>query len=88
VISEVKLMLEGIRGAFSKLAENIKTRSLSEKDIERYVNEFKLQLVSNDVALEVAEKICEELSKKLRSMRFKRFGEVGEEVIFGGQVNA
>jgi len=73
-------MLEGIRGAFSKLVENIKTRSLSEKDIDRYVNEFKLQLVSNDVALEVAEKICEELSEKLRSMKFKRFGEVEEEV--------
>ena len=73
-------MLEGIRGAFSRLVENVKTRSLSEKDIERYVNEFKLQLVSNDVALEVADKLGEELSKKLRSMRFKRFGGAEEEV--------
>ena len=73
-------MLEGVRGAFSRLVENIKTKRLSEKDIERYVNEFKLQLVSNDVALEVAEKLGEELSKRLRSMRFKRFGGVEEEV--------
>ena len=73
-------MLEGVRGAFSRLVESVKTRSLSEKDIERYVNEFKLQLVSNDVALEVAEKLVDELSKKLRSMRFKRFGGVEEEV--------
>ena len=73
-------MLEGVRGTFSRLVENIKTRSLSEKDIERYVNEFKLQLVSNDVALEVAEKLGDELSKKLKSMRFKRFGGVEEEV--------
>jgi len=73
-------MLEGVRGAFSRLVENIKTKSLSEKDVERYVNEFKLQLVSNDVALEVAEKLGEELSKRLRSMRFKRFGGAEKEV--------
>ena len=73
-------MLEGVRGAFSRLVENIKTKRLSEKDVERYVNEFKLQLVSNDVALEVAEKLGEELSKRLRSMRFKRFGGAEEEV--------
>lgn len=73
-------MLEGVKRAFTGIAEKIKTSSLSEKDVERYVEDFKLQLIANDVAVEVAEKICEDLAEALRSLRFKRFSSPEEDV--------
>ncbi len=73
-------MLEGVKKAFTGIAEKIKTAGLSEKDVERYVEDFKLQLIANDVAVEVAEKICEALAEELRSLRFRRFSSPEKDV--------
>lgn len=73
-------MLEGVKKAFIGISEKIRTAGLSEKDVERYVEDFKLQLIANDVAVEVAEKICEDLAEELRSLRFRRFSSPEEYV--------
>ena len=68
-------MLDGLRSAFKGLVEAVGTKALSEKDVERYVEDFKLQLIANDVAVEVAEEIGKNFSEKLREIRFKRFSD-------------
>lgn len=73
-------MLDGLRRAFSGLAERVKTSGLSEKDVERFVEDFKLQLISSDVAVEVAEKLGERLAEELRGTRFKRFSDPSSQV--------
>ncbi|MCX8187346.1 MAG: signal recognition particle-docking protein FtsY [Nitrososphaeria archaeon] len=66
-------MLEGIRRLFGELIKELGTRTLSEKEIQEHVEDFKFQLVANDVALEVAEKLGEMLEDKLRELRLRRF---------------
>lgn len=66
-------MLDGIRKLFGELVRELSTKTLSEKEIRSYVENFKIQLASNDVALEVAEKLGEMLAINLRELRLKRF---------------
>lgn len=73
-------MLEGVRRAFEGLVEKLKTAELSEKEVEKYVEEFKLQLIASDVAVEVAEKMGDALAEVLRSMRFRRLSDPSEQV--------
>ncbi len=74
-------MLEGIKKAFKDVAEALKTRSLSEKEIQEYVEDFKLKLIMNDVAVEVAEKLGEELARKLKPLKLSRFGDSSKEIL-------
>jgi fused signal recognition particle receptor len=74
-------MLDGIRRALEGVAEALKTRRLSEGEIREHVEEFKLMLISNDVAVEVAEKLGEELAERLRLIRVRRFGDGEGEVM-------
>ncbi|MEM4535640.1 MAG: signal recognition particle-docking protein FtsY [Nitrososphaerota archaeon] len=66
-------MFESLKKAFTQIVERAKTTSLSEKDIEKYVDEFRLELISCDVAVEVVEKLSEKLRVELSQLRFKRF---------------
>lgn len=74
-------MLEGVRKAFKDVAESLKTRSLSEKEIQEHVEDFKLKLIMNDVAVEVAEKLGEELARKLKTLKLRRFGGSSQEIL-------
>ncbi len=73
-------MLEGIKKAFASLADRIKTITLSESEIKKYVEEFRLQLIANDVAVEVADKLAMEVTKRLQKLKVPRFSE-HEEVV-------
>ncbi len=73
-------MLEGIKGIFKEALKELGTRTLSEKEIREYVENFKLQLVGNDVAVEVAERLGEALAAKLKELRFKRFEDSSSEI--------
>ncbi len=68
-------MFENLKKAFSSFVEKIRMTQLSEKDIERFIEEFKLQLISSDVAVEVVEKLGEKLREELSELRFRRFTE-------------
>ena len=74
-------MLDGIRRALESVAEALKTRRLSEEEIREHVEEFKLMLISNDVAVEVAERLGEELAERLKLIRVRRFGDGEGEVM-------
>jgi fused signal recognition particle receptor len=74
-------MLDGIRRALESVAEALKTRRLSKEEIREHVEEFKLMLISNDVAVEVAERLGEELAERLRLLRVRRFGDGEGEVM-------
>ncbi|MEM2909859.1 MAG: signal recognition particle-docking protein FtsY [Nitrososphaerota archaeon] len=74
-------MLEGIKKAFASLTDKIKTTTLSESEIEKHVESFKLQLISNDVAVDVAEKLAAEVVERLKTIKVPRFSERREAVM-------
>lgn len=74
-------MLDGLKKAFANLVDRIKTTTISESDIEKYVEDFKLQLIASDVAVEVAEKLTTEVAERLRTVKVPRFSEHKEAVL-------
>lgn len=74
-------MLEGIKKAFANLTDRIKTTTLSESEIEKHVEDFKLQLIANNVAVEVAEKLAMEVTKRLKTLKVPRFSEHKEAIM-------
>lgn len=73
-------MFENLKKAFNEILERVKTTSLSEKEIEKYVEEFRLQLISCDVAVEVVDKLSEKLRVEISQLRFKRFADPSGQV--------
>lgn len=68
-------MLEGLRRAFSGFSERLLSSSLSPKEASEILEDFKLQLVGNDVSLEAAERLCQEIESRLREARLPRLGD-------------
>ena len=71
-------MFEKLRSGVNGLVQKISQRDLSEKDIGRVLDEFLLVLVQNDVAYEVAKKICDSLREKLEVTQVRRFADAAE----------
>ncbi|MEM4675926.1 MAG: signal recognition particle-docking protein FtsY, partial [Nitrososphaerota archaeon] len=63
------------------LTDRIKTTTLSESEIKKHVEDFKLQLIANDVAVEVAEKLAMEVTERLKTLKVPRFSEHKEAII-------
>lgn len=62
---------QGLRGVVDRISKS----ELSEKDLEPILWDLQLQLISNDVAVGVADKVCEELKERLMGVSFPRFGD-------------
>ena len=62
---------QGLRG----VVERISKSELSEKDLEPIMWDLHLQLIANDVAVAVADKICQDLKKRLEGVALPRFGD-------------
>jgi len=62
---------QGLRG----VVERISKSELTDKDLDPLLWELQLQLIANDVAVEVAEKICAELRERLKGEAAPRFGD-------------
>jgi fused signal recognition particle receptor len=73
-------MLDGLRRAFSSLAERFSTTQLSPSELRSILEDFKIQLAANDVSIEAAEKIAEIIDERLRSLRFPRFSDRGSTI--------
>jgi fused signal recognition particle receptor len=71
-------LFEKLRSGVNGLVQKISQRELSEKDIGRVLDEFLLVLVQNDVAYEVAKKICDSLREKLEVTQVRRFADAAE----------
>jgi fused signal recognition particle receptor len=65
-------MLEKLSNTFSTLVEKISTEELSEKKLDSLLEDFKISLLENDVALTVTDRIAEELKKKISGNRVGR----------------
>jgi fused signal recognition particle receptor len=65
-------MFEKLRKGFDKLVNKIITTELTEKNLRPVLEEFKIALIENDVALPVAERLCEEMIKRLNGLQVKR----------------
>ncbi len=68
-------MLEGLRKALGKFVEKITTVELNPKNIGPILEELKIRLLENDVALDVADEICQSLLEELTGTRVKRTGD-------------
>ena len=67
--------IEKKRGIFSKLSSKVKTSTIKTEHIEEIFEELELILLENNVALEVVDKIKENLIKDLEGVEVKR-GEI------------
>jgi fused signal recognition particle receptor len=62
---------QGLKGVVDKISKS----ELSDKDLEPILWDLQLQLISNDVAVEVAQRVCDELKGRLAGIQFARFGD-------------
>ncbi|MEM0057473.1 MAG: signal recognition particle-docking protein FtsY [Candidatus Bathyarchaeia archaeon] len=65
-------MFEKLKSGLSSLVNKITTTELKAENLRPILSEFKLTLIENDVAVPVAERICEELERRLNGMQVKR----------------
>jgi len=54
------------------LIKLVKEKKLTDSDVEKILQELQIALLENDVALEVAEKICDDVKKELLGKNVKR----------------
>jgi len=65
-------MFEKLKAGLSGLVNKITTTELKAKQLQPILSDFKLSLVENDVAFPVAERICDEMEKRLDGLEVKR----------------
>ena len=65
-------MFERLKSGLSSLISKITTTELKPENLHPILSEFKLNLIENDVAVPVAERICEEMEKRLNGVQVKR----------------
>ena len=68
-------MFEKLRQGLSGIVERISRGEISEEDLDPILWDLQLQLISNDVAVDVAARVCEELKERLKDVAFPRFGD-------------
>ncbi len=68
-------MFEKLRKGLRGVVERISKSELSEKELEPVLWDLQLQLISNDVSVEVAERVCSELKERLTGEQATRFGD-------------
>jgi len=68
-------MFERLRDKLSGFVDLISTTELKAEKLRPILWEFKLALLENDVAMVVADRICEEIEKKLTGRQVKRMGD-------------
>ncbi len=65
-------MFEKLKAGLNSLVNKITTTELTAEKLKPILEEFKLNLVENDVAFPIAEKICNELVNRLEGLQIKR----------------
>lgn len=66
-------MFEGLKRSIGKLVDSVVKTELKGEELDSLLWDFKLALIENDVALSVADQICEEAKRKLVGLEVKRF---------------
>jgi fused signal recognition particle receptor len=65
-------MFEKLKSGFKGLVSKVTTTELKEENLTPILSDFKMSLAENDVAYQVADKICGELEKRLTGVQVKR----------------
>ncbi|MEM3700224.1 MAG: signal recognition particle-docking protein FtsY [Candidatus Bathyarchaeia archaeon] len=65
-------MFERLKSGLKGLVNKVTTTELKAENLRSLLSEFKINLVENDVAFPVAEKICNEMEKRLDGVQVKR----------------
>ena len=65
-------MFEKLKAGLSGLVNKITITELKAKQLQPILSDFKLSLVENDVAFPVAERICDEMERRLDGVEVKR----------------
>lgn len=73
-------MFEKLKQGIKGIVERISKSELSEKDLDPILWDLQLQLISNDVAVEIAQRVCQELKERLKGVQFARLGDKTEPV--------
>jgi fused signal recognition particle receptor len=67
-----KLMFDKLKSGFKGLVNKVTTTELKAENLSPILSDFKMSLAENDVAFPVADKICDELEKRLTGVQVKR----------------
>jgi fused signal recognition particle receptor len=65
-------MFEKLKSGLSGLVNKITTTELKAENLRPVLSEFRINLIENDVAVPVAERICDEMEKRLDGVQVKR----------------
>ena len=65
-------MFEKLRSGLKGLVTKVTTSELKAENIHPILSDFKMNLIENDVAFPVAERICDEMEKRLDKVQVKR----------------
>jgi fused signal recognition particle receptor len=65
-------MFEKLKSGFKGLVTKVTTAELKPENLRPVLEDFKMTLAENDVAFPVADKVCEELEKRLTGVQIKR----------------
>jgi fused signal recognition particle receptor len=66
-------MFEKLKSGLSGLVNKITTTELKAENLRPVLSEFRISLIENDVAVPVAEQICNGMEKRLNGLQLKRF---------------
>ena len=66
------MVFEKLRTRVSSLVNKVATTELKADQLHPILEDFKLSLIENDVAMSVADHICEEMEKRLNGIQVKR----------------
>ena len=58
-------MFDSLKNKFSGLVDGVSSKKITEKDLDKILEDFELSLLESDVSMKVSEKIVNELKKKL-----------------------
>lgn len=65
-------MFEKLKKGLKGLVSKVTTAELKSENLRPMLSDFKMSLVENDVAFPVAERICDEMEKRLNGVQVKR----------------
>ena len=68
-------MFEKLKKGLIGIVDRISKSEISESELDPILWDLQLQLISNDVAVDVAARVCDELKERLKSVTFPRFGD-------------
>ncbi|MHA2176625.1 MAG: signal recognition particle receptor subunit alpha, partial [Candidatus Hodarchaeales archaeon] len=70
--------MSSLKSGIGKLRKKLSTYEINEKNIKRAIKDFKRLLISNDVSIEVADKLAKDLTSAMKGKRARRFSDLSK----------